>query len=379
MMRKIAACGLTALCLLASCTGRLVRSRQEAGDTVSFRYAEHISMVKYRGYTKVTLTDPWQPGRLLHTYLMVPRADRLPAGLPEGTVIRTPLRRTIVFTTAHCQLLCDIGAAGAIKGVADRQYILIPDIQRRCSLKRGAERITDCGSGLSPMMEKIIATRPDAMILSPFENSGGYGKLEQIHVPVIEAADYMETSALGRAEWMRFYGLLYGRERTADSLFRVVERSYRSLMRMARQRPRGRSILTERKTGSVWYCPGGRSTIGRMMADANGRYAFAADRHSGSLPLSFEQVLAEAGGTDVWAFKYNGSRPLSRSDLLAEFHGYEGLKAFRTGEIYECDCSSTPYFEEVSFRPDYLLRDFIQLSHPELKLGGLRYYRKLDE
>ena len=68
---------------------------------------------------------------------------------------------------------------------------------------------------------------------------------------------------------------------------------------------------------------------------------------------------------------------MSKSDLLHEFQGYSGLKAFRTGNIYECNCSVKPYFEEVSWRPDYLLREMIILLHPQAKLGKLRYYQKL--
>lgn len=71
---------------------------------------------------------------------------------------------------------------------------------------------------MNPDMERIIDLHPDAILLSPFENSGGYGRIEKLDIPIIECADYMETSALGRAEWMRFYGLLFGVAPQADSL-----------------------------------------------------------------------------------------------------------------------------------------------------------------
>ena len=212
--------------------------------------------------------------------------------------------------------------------------------------------------------------------MSPFENSGGIGKLQQLNIPVVMAADYMEQSPLGRAEWMKLYGMLFGCEQTADSLFNVVDSTYNSLKSMAIKMKKGRSILTERKTGATWYCPGGKSTIAQLIADANGGYAFANDTQSGSLALPFEQVLSKAGNSDIWAFKYDGPHPLSRQELLSEYHGYAGLKAFQTGEIYQCNASATFYFEETCFRPDYLLREFIQLLHPEAKLGGLRYYKK---
>ncbi len=270
-----------------------------------------------------------------------------------------------------------LGVADKIVGVCDAQYILISDIQKRLRLAEGVKgKIADCGSSMSPNIERIIALKPDAIILSPYEGQD-LGRIAKLGIPVILAADYMETSSLGRAEWMRYFARLFDCAQIGDSLFNVVDANYQSLKAYAAKLPKGKSVLTERKTGAVWYTPGGESTIGVTIRDAHGGYAFAKDKHSGSLPLSFEQILAKAGQSDVWAFKFNGARPMSKSDLLREFQGYSGLKAFRTGNIYECNCSVRPYFEEVSWRPDYLLREMIILLHPQAKLGKLRYYQKL--
>lgn len=347
--------GVAAL-LLGSC-GTATRRAAGPGDTLALRHARLLTLVD-RGDegTEVTVADPWHQGSTLQTYTIV-----------------QPLRRVVVFTTSHCQLLEDLGLASRIVGVCDLQYMLIPDIQER--VRSG--HIADCGDAMSPDIEKIAELQPDAIIVSPFEGSGGFGRLEKLGILIIQAADYMETSALGRAEWMRYYGRLFDFGQRADSLFHVVDSTYQSLRLRAARLPLGRSILTERKTGATWYTPGGSSSIGTIIRDAHGRYAFSADRHGGSLALSFEQIIDRAGESDVWAFKYSGPRMLTRADLLREFHGYAALKAFRTGDIYECGTSFTPYFEEVSFRPDYLLREMIQLLHPETDLGGLRYYRRL--
>lgn len=321
-------------------------------DSIPMRYAKLLSMTD----SMATISDPWQQGKTL---------QRMP--LKE-------LHRVVVFTTSHCQLMEYLGVADRIVGVCDLQYILIPDIQKR--VKEG--KIVDCGNSMSPDIEKIISLKPDAILLSPFEGSGGFGRLEKLGIPIIQAADYMETSALGRAEWMRYYGRLLGCAERADSLFHAVDSTYASLKAMAQQFPLGRSILTERKTGATWYTPGGTSTIAIIIKDAQGRYAWSNDQHSGSLALSVEQIISQGGQSDVWAFKYNGTKPMSRDDLLQEYHGYAALKAFQTGEIYECNTSRVPYFEEVSWRPDYLLREMIQLLHPQVNLGGLRYYKKLS-
>lgn len=316
---------------------------------------------------------------------------------PDGCradIVRTPICSSAVFTSPHCQLLYELGCQNAIRGVCDSKYILIEDIQKRLGMPEVASSasgsckssasstsaslpIVDCGSGMQPDVEKIIALHPEALLISPFENSGGYGKLDNLNIPIIETADYMETSPLGRAEWIKFYGLFYGADK-ADSLFAAIEKGYLSLKAQAAKLPKGLSVITERKMGSVWYSPGGKSTIGILLKDANARYIFADDEHSGSLSLSPEQVIARGSEVDVWAFKYFGGQPLSRAALLQEYDGYKALRAFQTGNIYECNTDRIPYFETVSFHPEILLREFILLSHPQAKgLGALRFYRKM--
>ena len=342
------------IALLFSCANK---PNGTEGQGNAFSYAQ---LLRTEGDTAFTVLNPWQHGQALQT-------------LKLGK----PFKRVVVFTTSHCQLLEYLGLADCIVGVCDAKYILIKDIQRRLSLAKDAkDKIEDCGNSMSPDMERIIALKPDAIVLSPYEGQS-MQKIERLGIPIIYAADYMETSSLGRAEWMRFYGRLFGQAGRADSLFHVVDSTYQSLKSYAAKLPKGRSILTERKTGAIWYTPGGKSTIGVTIRDANGGYAFANDNHSGSLALNFETILAKAGESDIWAFKFNGTRPMAKADLLREFDGYKALKAFRDGQIYECNCSVKPYFEETSWRPDYLLREMIILLHPDAKLGKLRYYQKL--
>ena len=351
------------LCSLAACQNG--DKAGAVGNNLPMAYAQLVQLSDSDGMTQATVSNPWTKGKTLQT---------IRVGEPGDDKTIRPLRRVVVFTTSHCQLLAYLGLTDRIVGVCDLKYILVPDVRRKA--KEG--KIVDCGDAMSPNIEKIIELCPDAIFISPFEGSGGFGKLEKLGIPIIQTADYMETSALGRAEWMRYYGRLFGEGERADSLFHVVDSTYQRLKRYAATLPTGRSVLTERKTGAVWYTPGGASSVGTIIKDANGRYAFANDKHGGSLALSFEQIIDKAGESDVWAFKYNGTRMMTRSDLLREFQGYKALRAFRTGDIYECNTSVTPYFEETPFRPDYLLREMIILLHPENNFGALRYYKRLD-
>ena len=375
-------CQLVLLCfmvvsvLVACSNSRRTEGEQDGGDTLRMRYAHYLTMVEHEDYTEVLLGNPWKQGQVLHRYLLVPKgaegdktAETLRAMRSSGRqtdVVRTPVERGIVFTAPHCQLMYDLGCQKCLVGVCDLQYINIKDVHRR-------KDITDCGSSMQPLMEKIVEARPEALLISPFENSGGYGKLDKLNVPVIETADYMETSPLGRAEWMKFYGCLFGCREKAEKHFEEVENHYLQLKRAAAKLPKGLSVLTERKTGSVWYVPGGQSTTGVLLKDANARYIYADDTHNGSLALSPEAIIDKASAVDVWAFKYIG-KPLDKQALLQEYKGYSLLKALQTGTVYECNTVEVPFFEETSFRPDYLLQEMMILVHPGAKLGQLRYF-----
>ena len=394
--------GALVVLLVVACQGGKTASG-EGGDTLQMKYAELLTIVKHNdgAYTEAIIENPWKKGTTLHKYILVPKGKegdetvarlkddiRENATLQMGShcdIVRTPLESNVVFTAPHCQLMYELGCKNAITGVCDKDYINIPDIKERVKLSDGKAStsdtdkvIIDCGSSMQPDIERIIALKPEGLFISPFENRGGYGKLDKLHIPIIETADYMETSPLGRAEWMKFYGLLFKSEERSDSLFSSIEKEYLALKAEAAKLPLGLSILTERKMGSVWYVPGGKSTMGILLKDANAKYIFADDTHSGSLAYGPERILSKGTQIDVWAFKYFGGKALSKSDLLAEYEGYKALKTFKQNSIYQVDTSTQPYFELTSFHPEILLREFIILAHPKAtQFGKLRFYQHL--
>ena len=378
-MLKNNRCTILYICMLivalASCRGgnSVASDSEGGGDTLQLKYASLLTIVDYDGYSVATIRNPWKPEKTLHTYVLVSDDGNDNHGV-EGTVIHVPIQRAAVFTTVHCALLQDFGREGSIVGVADSKYIKIPYIQEQ--IAKGG--IVDCGNGLNPVVEKIMDIKPDAILLSPFENSGGYGKVEDLNIPIVECAEYMEKSPLARAEWMKFYGRLFGASEQADSLFAVVDSSYMALKERARQAGEGRSVLMDKMVGNVWYVPGGQSTIGQMLKDAGGRYPWADDDQSGSLSLAFETVLERAGECDVWLYRYSGNHDMTLQELTAEHRGYDQLKAFRTGAVYGCNVEQSLFYEETPFRPDLLLAELLQILHPEItNLPPLRYYKKL--
>ena len=365
------------LALLSACGGKSKSSSViEAEKAIPLRYAENLSLSATEDYTIARLRNPWDTTRILHTYVLVDKKKSLPADLPEGTLVRTPLSKAVVYSSVHCGLLNQIGALKSIGGVCDLKYIKLQEVQDGC--RTGS--IADVGNGMNPDIEKIIDLHPDAIMLSPFENSGGYGRVEKLNIPIIECADYMETSALGRAEWMRFYGLLFGEAQKADSLFAEVEKNYNELKALVAPLSSAPSVISELKNGSAWYVPGGKSTSARIYADAGANYVFADDEHSGSVPLAFEAVFDKGQNADFWLIKYNQAIDKTYKELEQDYAPYTGFRAFKERNIYGCNTGKVDFYEDSPFHPDRLLKDLIKIFHPTLLEGyELKYFTKLAE
>ncbi len=361
LLRTLAAClaVVAGLALTTSCGHGHRGTDSPQGDTITMAYARNLVMVQYANRIEVTMLDPWHEGRTLARYTLT--GDSTMRG--EG-VIHVPLRRAAVFTSVHCALFRELGALDAVRGVCDLQYMPLGYIRDGV----GQGRISDLGNSMEPNMERLIDLMPDAVLRSPMEQSGGYGKIGRLSIPVVECADYMEVSPLARAEWIRFYGRLVGQAGRADSIFARVQRRYTDLQGRAAltsDRPR---LICEAPYNGQWYMPAGGSTMGRMYADAGANYLFADIPGTGSSPLSIEHVLERALDADVWLIKTYGLQ--SRKQLVADTPLLKGIKA----RVWTCDPSVTGFYEETPFHPDLLLADLIAILHPEVGLSPAKRY-----
>lgn len=373
-------CLCLSLCLTLSCNVKQRSCPEEEARALNgqppeedaIRYAAGYRVTHHDGYTSVEVRDPWNEGRLLQHYLLAPRDKPLPANLPRGgTVVRVPLRKVAVYAAVHCAALDELGVIDAIAGVCEPRYIRLPAIGAR--IRQGL--IWDLGESASPNVEKMIALGTEAVLASPFEH-GSYGAVEKLGIPVIECADYMEADPLGRAEWLKFIGLLTGRRACADSLFRRTEANYLRIRGLAAEATRHPTLMTGMKYGSSWYVPSGESFMARIYADAGADYLFRRLPGAGSTPLSFETVLDEAIHADVWLLFYNREEDMTYKALASDYPPYSRFDAFRHRRIYACNTNRSAYYEEMPLHPDYLLEDLIALFHPHLRTDGygFRYF-----
>ncbi len=366
---------LLALASFASCKGGHASVSGGEGKEVPTKYAENLSIVEHEDFTEVTVRNPWDTVKILQKYILVPSEQELPTNLPQGTVVRIPVTNALVYSTVHNSLISELGAIDAIGGVCNAKYVNEGEVKER--LKSG--KIVDCGVSMSPDLEKIIKLRPQVIMLSPFENNDKYAKVGELGIPIIECADYMETSALGRAEWVRFYGMLFGKTDVSEKMFADTEKRYMDLKEKAKKATSRPKVLIDQRYGQVWNVPGGESTIAGLIRDAGGINPFDGYRQSGSVPLAPEKVLAEAYDADIWFVRYNQDKEKSLQELGSDAPVNSQFKAYKEGNVYGCNTRYIDFYEETPFHPDRLLEDMLHYMHPEMKdsVATHNYYTKM--
>lgn len=326
------------------------------------QYADLLSITEESEYYKVDIINPWDTTRLLQQLILTDDIDK--PGLPDGIRVKIPLQNSLVMTAVHCSLLEELECSDAISSVCDAGFINSPIL--KAQIESG--RVVDCGNSMIPSMEKIISVRPDAMLISPYEKNN-LAKLENLRIPIVMCADYMETTPLGRAEWMKFYGILYGSKELSDSLFHAIEERYLSLKSVVSKVTNRPSVLSEKRMGQVWFVPGVRSTIGHLYADAGASNPFAGmESRNGSVSLSPEQVLQHAKDADVWLLK--SDKDIGLRSLAEENPIYQQFSSYQSCNVWTCNTMESYYYEKAPFHPDLLLADFIRIFHPELKIPG---------
>lgn len=362
---------ISLVAVLAACRGNVAENQTITADSV-ITQAQLLAMERGDGYTIVNINDPWKTGRVLHRYVLVPAQEQLPDNLPEGTIVRTPLRSALVYSGVHTSVMRELGAYDAIKGVCDAQFFTDPEVL--ADIKEG--KLADCGSSMAPTIERVIDMQPDGILLSPYQDAT-YGQIMALDIPIIECADYMETTPLGRAEWVKFYGELLGQRERADSIYAAVKQAYYGLKEKvnAKHNNANPTVLTEMVISGIWNVPGGNSYMARLIQDAGGIHPWADDKSTGSLNLDFNQVLAVAHDADVWLIKSFNIH--TYADLKGAYSLNDQFEAFKRHEVYVCDTNATRFYERFPFHPDILLLEYYNLLNHHL--DQLQFFKPLAQ
>lgn len=333
--------------------------------SIAVQYAQGFEIEDFETYKIITLKNPWPGAIETYTYALVQKGATVPETLEVSTVVEVPLKNIVVTSTTHIPSLEMLEVEDKLIGFPNLDYI--SSEKTRALIDLGA--IKELGKNEDINTEVLIDLSPDAVVTFAVAGQNKtVSTIEKTGIPVLYNADWTETHPLGKAEWIKFFGVLFGKEKEADSIFSDIERNYNEAKQLASTTHTKPTVLSGAMFKDVWYLPQGDSWAAQFIVDGNGDYLWKDSEGTGSLSLNLESVLEKAQHADFWI----GPSQFSSYAQMEEAHSvYTEFKAYQEKKVFSFTTKKGAtggilYYELAPNRPDLVLKDIIKILHPEL-------------
>jgi iron complex transport system substrate-binding protein len=364
----------------ASCTGgnSLSNENSDFTDSSTVIYAKRLRIEHKEGYSQVSVINPWQGAQnYIHKWYLIPEKKSIPEFLDSSAVIRVPVRRIVCMSTTHLAMISAINESESVIGFSGIRFLY--DHNLRQSVQNG--NIREIGYEENLNKELIIELEPELIIIYGIgsESAGYIGKLKELGIKILYNADYLETDPLGKAEWIKLFGLLYDKEKIADSIFKSIEREYNSIKSSIRANISNRpKVLLGLPYEDTWFISPGNSYISRLIEDAGGEYIWQDTDSQESMPFGLENVFIKALSADYWLNTGDADRP---EQILSIDPRFSVLPCFIKGNIYNNNKrinanGGNDYWEGGTINPQIILADIASILHPDLFSGRELFYYK---
>jgi len=365
--------------LVLSCkkeTTSITTSLQKVENSI--QYAKDLEIYKYAGYSVLKVKNPWPNANKDFTYILQEKNGIIPDSLKQHTTIQVPIKTLVATSTTHISSLEMLGVENTLVGFPHLDYISSEKVRKNID----SGKVKELGNNQTLNVEVAIDLAPSVIIGYGLDNHNpSLDNLEKSGLKVVLNGDWNEQSPLGKAEWIKFFGALYGKEELAEVLFKSIKDEYNSALAIAKKAKNHPTVLAGALFEEVWYVPQGESWGSLFLKDAGAKYLWANEKGSGGLSLSFEQVFEKAQNADFWIGpgQFNSLEEMEKTNPH-----YAQFKAFKTKQVYSYSLRKGKtggmiYFEEAPNRPDLVLKDLIKILHPELLTDyELHFFKKLN-
>lgn len=344
----------------------------------NIQYATGFQITHFDDVKRIEVVQPFKGSTQSLTYWLVPKSASIPDSLKDKVIIRTPLENLVCTSTTHIAPLDLLGESNKLIGFPSTQYISSDLV--RAQVDNGTTREVGRDNNLN--IEVMLDLSPQ--VLMTYSLTGDYSKLtpfQRSGITVVQNAEYLEKTPLGRAEWIKFMATFFDKENEADSIFEVIADNYQRTLKLVEGQQNHPTIFSGIVYGDTWFMPGGGSWAGKFFKDSGSEFLWKETPESGSLELSFEAVFEKAHKAEYWIGVANY---FSLEALTGADQRYASFDAFTKDQVYTYNARQIPnggndYFESGFSRPDIVLNDLVKIVHPNLLPNyTLYYYRKLE-
>lgn len=348
-------------------------------EKVTLQDATGWTIEYFNNYKLITVLNPWRDADVQFRYVLVQCGTPTPPDVGDAQVIEVPVRSIITMSTTHLPHLKELNVLDRLLGVASFKYVNTPEVVELIE----AGKLKEIGSGAELNIEQAIDLEPDLIMAYGVGNpeSDSHPKLLEAGLKVGMNSEYMEPTPLGRAEWIKFTAAFFNREAMATAVYARIAERYTAMATKAQAVLEKPTVFSGALFRGTWYMPGGNSYAARLLADAGAAYLWADDTSSGSMQLSFEEVLDRARDADIWV---NPGSWQSLEEGLSADERFAQFSAFQNGQVYNNNKrlnanGGNDYWETGVTNPDLVLADLIAIFHPDLLPGHeLFFYRRLE-
>jgi iron complex transport system substrate-binding protein len=337
-------------------------------ELIEFNYAKGLKIYKTNEGYVVTISNP-SNGEIVDHFLV---SNKNNSNLQNIKIIKTPLSSILAYSSTYISFIDALGEIEKIKGVTYSQGLYNKKIKDQLDSKY----TIDVGNDQEPDKELIVSLKPNVALIYP--SNGNHDWFNSFNIPTISNVEYMETHPLAQAEWIKLYGILFKKEKEADSIFKYIEQQYNSEI-VASSTAIKPTVLCGELYDNVWTLPGGKSLTAQLIKDAGGDYFYSNDSTTGSKKLDFEYILQHDTGLDYWLLLTYSNKPVTLQTLKEKNERNKYLSVFNKEKIGVCNTAVTPYFEKGLIEPHILLKEIKNLLKTGLKLDSLVYVNELGE
>ncbi|MDR1513777.1 MAG: ABC transporter substrate-binding protein [Propionibacteriaceae bacterium] len=280
-------------------------------------------------------------------YLVVPEGQPAPGGLaPDITVLRRPLTDLYVAASATMSLFVALDALDQVRfsSLAATGWH-VPEARR--AMERG--EIVFGGKYSAPDYELILRSKPSLAVENGMitHSPEVKEKLEALGVPVLVEQSSYEPHPLGRAEWIKLFGVLVGKLALAEELFDAQAAHLDDLD----GRPATGQTVAFFHISSAGHVVARKSGdhVAKMIQLAGGEYIFhdlGDDTATSTVNLEMERFYATAKDADHIVYNSTIGGDLgSIADLVALNPLLADFKAVREGHVW---CTNKDFYQDMT-------------------------------
>ena len=214
-----------------------------------------------------------------------------PYGGPDDTLrIDAPVRSIVCMSSSYIGFLDALGCDSLATAVSGLAYVSDPEVRAAA---------VDVGYDAALDYETLLKVRPDLVLTYAVSAAEPpyLAKLRDLGIRTVVIHEHLESHPLARAEYVRLFGFLTGREALSDSLFADTRDRYLSLVH---ETDAPKKVLVNIPYADQWYIPGGDNYMTRLVADAGGEVLGAVPGRFESSVISVEKAYEYAREADCW-------------------------------------------------------------------------------